>query len=136
MAWGAIISGGLQIAGGLAARQSAKRAARANARLMRLENTEQLRRMQREWDLDQAEAEAAIGASGLHRSGSIRRVMESREKEYQRQRDFAIDAGEQRINMAAKGYGDAGFGSMLSGVGNIAGGLISAFGEAQQGGTQ
>lgn len=83
--------------------KAAKEAGKAQAALIREETTEELRRMDRDFEQLKGTAMATIGASGLQMEGSAALVMADLESEIGAQREWTERAGGMRAYAAIKG---------------------------------
>ena len=103
VAAGASIVGGVSsIIGGNKAKQAAKDAGRANARLIREETSEQLRRTRREFAMMRGETAAMIGASGVKFRGTPAAYLMDMRQEQDRQLAFTERAGKKRARAARR----------------------------------
>lgn len=101
VAAGASIVGGVSsIIGGNKAKRAAKEAGKANARLIRAETNEQLRRTRREFDMMRGQTRALIGASGVRFEGTPMRYLEDMKQEQDKQLTYTEIAGKKRARAA------------------------------------
>jgi hypothetical protein len=114
--WWQLAVAGAQIIGGVSARAKAKHAARQNAQFIKMENMEVMRRMDREQKFRLGSAIATLGAGGVLNKGSAAAAIKGLEDEYARQREWAVQAGEQRRKAALAGANGVGEAAMLTGL--------------------
>ena len=122
--WWQLAISAAQIAGGISANAREKATARQNAQFVKMENMEALRRMDREQRFRLGSAMAQMGAGGVLNAGSAAAAIKGLEDEYARQREWAVQAGEQRRRMALKGSG-VGDAAILQGLTTAAYGFTS-----------
>lgn len=114
--WWKVALGGTQIATGLMANRAARKAAKENSNLIRMETAENLRRMDRQHLFRVGEAKAWIGASGLLQTGSVNAALNNMELEYMRQRQWVEDTGAQRARIAGKSGQYVGMNQIFQGI--------------------
>lgn len=105
------VMAGVSLAGGLAGRSSAKKAARRakmlakeNTRLIRMENKYELANLDKVISDTLGQAKGTLGASGFKMGGTTERAaIDDLEGEFQLQRDWLIASGAQREKIARLG---------------------------------
>ena len=122
----AVVSGGLQIAGGIKGKKAAKSAGKAQAAAIMTEWREQDRRLKKDMKATQSFTELAVAASNLQMEGTPKTYLDEMKGEQQRQLDFLKKSAQSQARTARKGGAAAGTQAMYQG---IAGGLQS-FGQA------
>lgn len=126
MVAGQAAMGALQYLGGKKSQSVAASAAASNAQLIEMENTEELRRMNRTQAFRMSEAIAQTGAAGIQQTGSAANVIQALEAEYKKQYQWQLKTGSQRVDVAKKGGAGAGTAMMYQGVAQIGSALLSS----------
>lgn len=127
MAWFAPVAAVFTVVQGISSIQAgrqAKRTAKANAELARLETEEEIRRTRKMQQREEALARAKAAASGVSEGGSMSSYIKEMEQENSRQLEWMRKAGRSRSSVI-KEEGDAAWKSSLA---SAAGSFASAVG--------
>ena len=112
----AIIGAASSIIGGKKAASAAKKAGRMNARYIRQETAEQVRRLEYQNQMTQRTTKAYIGASGVLRRGTPMEYLAEMKEQQRLQVDWLRESGRQRAKIARETGQQVAAQQMTSGI--------------------
>jgi hypothetical protein len=124
MGWWMAAAATANIGLGISSNRKAKKAGRRNARYIKWETEETIRRMDREQVMRVGSAQTQYASRGILNAGSFNSVMEQLHEEYQKQRRWTKESGDRRAHLAKKGGSYIGASNIIQGIGMLG----SAFG--------
>lgn len=110
------VSAGASIYGGITASSKAKKAGKRNAKMIRRETAEQVRRLEYQNRQTLGQTVANIGASGVRFAGTPRSYLNEMQKQQQLQVDWLEKSGRMRARIAEKTGQQVGDSALLSGA--------------------